>query len=123
VHNACLTKGGDNNIDYRRPASIEGMQERPDGTVRVGRWMSRGEYDKMIATGRVQASENMPTTYASFGGPGTFQPQNPNDIYVEFDIPANSPWWVTSDDGWVAIFNPGSSNAKKWERYTGEAVR
>jgi len=122
VHNSCLTKGGNDNIDYRRRASVEGMLERPDGTVRVGRWMSQDEYDLMDSTGRVQASKYTHSTYASLGGPDTFHPDHPTDVYVEFDIPANSPWWVTSDDGWIAIFNPGSLNARTWERFTGETV-
>jgi len=121
VHNSCLTKGGNDNIDYRRRASVEGMLERPDGTVRVGRWMSADEYNKMnVPDGRVQASNNHASTYASFGGPDTFKPQNSTDIYVEFDILANSPWWVTKEDGWVAIFTPGSHNANTWKKYRGE---
>jgi len=121
VHNACHTHGN-NNIDYRRRKSTNDiLSEAPDGTVRVGRWMPQTEYDDIVRTGRVQ--EKREGTYASLDGPDTFSPQRPTHIYVEFDIPANSPWWLTDDaKGWIVIITPKSSNATKWEYFTGVAI-
>jgi hypothetical protein len=96
VHNACMTLGT-NNIDFRRPASGDGMRTKIDddtATVRVGRWMDQDEYDKMVATGRVQAGSQGDATAAMLDGPAGFQDQaNSGTFYLEFDIPANSPWW------------------------------
>jgi len=121
VHNACHTHGN-NNIDYRRRKSTNDiLSEAPDGTVRVGRWMGQTEYDDMITTGKVQ--ERLGGTYGSLNGSETFRPQNPNHIYVEFDIPASSPWWLTNDrNGWIVIITPGSTNATTWELITKRSI-
>jgi hypothetical protein len=93
-------------------------------TVRVGRWMDQDEYDKMVATGRVQAGSQGDATSAMLDGPGGFANQAPSGrIYVEFDIPANSPWWVTdSTNGWITIPAPNSSQANKWQFVTGTTI-
>jgi len=118
VHNACETPGN-NNIDYRRYKDTNDiLAEVPDGTVRVGRWMRQSEYNDMDRTGRVQA--RLGGTFGSLNGSGTFTPERPTDVYVEFDIPASSPWWLTDDrKGWIVIITPKSSNATVWENITG----
>lgn len=77
-------------------------------TVRVGRWMSQDEYDKMVETGRVQISADNKVHVANPADIDAFMKQAPKDsIYVEFDVPINtlSPGGAA---GWGIINGPGS---------------
>ena len=77
--------------------------------VRVGRWMSQSEYDKMIETGRVQMSPSGNTTYvANPADINAFNKQaKPGSIYVEFDVNISSVF-NAGKDGWGQIPGPGS---------------
>ncbi len=124
VHN-CITSGT-NNIDSRRPGTSAGMRTPVDenATVRMGRWMSQGEYDDMVSTGRVQMGSEGEATYVLLDGPDGFEAQvRSGSVYAEFDVPANSAWWMTNDDlGWATILTPGSSQANRWRIVTGHNV-
>ncbi len=86
-------------------------------TTRVGRWMSQGEYDKMVASGKVQMSEDNKVHVANPAEINAFRKQAPKgSIYVEFDVPGNT-ISKGGTDGWGIINGPGSLldrlNAKK----------
>ena len=86
-------------------------------TTRVGRWMSQDEYDKMVASGKVQMSGDNKVHVANPADINAFGKQAPKgSLYVEFDVPSNT---VSKGgtDGWGIINGPGSLldrlNAKK----------
>ena len=79
------------------------------GTTRVGRWMSKEEYAKMVETGKVQMSPNGNTSYvANPADINAFGSQaKPGSIYVEFDVDS-SRLYQAGNDGWGQIPGPGS---------------
>ena len=59
--------------------------------VRVGRWMCRDEYDKMVKTGKVQESYSGITHVANPADYNAFYKQaKKGSVYVEFDVPLSS---------------------------------
>ena len=77
-------------------------------TIRVGRWMSQAEYDKMIETGKVQMSGDNKVHVANPANIDAFGKQAPKgSIYVEFDVPINTVS-TGGTDGWGIINGPGS---------------
>lgn len=94
-----------------------GIGESGSNTTRVGRWMSQGEYDKMVASGKVQMSGDNKVHVANPADINAFGKQAPKgSIYVEFDVPSNT-ISKGGTDGWGIINGPGSLldrlNAKK----------
>ena len=86
-------------------------------TTRVGRWMSQDEYDKMVASGKVQMSGDNKVHVANPADINAFGKQAPKgSVYVEFDVPSNT-ISKGGTDGWGIINGPGSLldrlNAKK----------
>ncbi|OPH47378.1 hypothetical protein BC351_40195 [Paenibacillus ferrarius] len=76
-------------------------------STRVGRWMSKDEYNKMIETGRVQEGGGG-QTYAAFSK-DAFQKQAASDaIYVEFNVPASTYVVTNSELGWIKFVSPTS---------------
>ena len=78
--------------------------------TRVGRWMSQAEYDKMVETGRVQASYsgNNTTFVADPANPNAFgQQAKSGSIYVEFDVDS-SRVFQGGNEAWGIIPGPGS---------------
>ncbi len=76
--------------------------------VRVGRWMSREEYNKMIKTGKVQMSCDNKVHVAFPACMGAFEKQAPRgSIYVEFDV-SSSNISKGGKNGWGIINGPGS---------------
>ena len=76
--------------------------------VRVGRWMSRAEYDKMISSGKVQMSSENMTHVANPADINAFVRQAPkSSIYVEFDVPKHTVAKGGSEV-WGIIHGPGS---------------
>ena len=63
-----------------------------NNTTRVGRWMSKGEYQKMKNSGKVQMSPNGNTTYVSnHSNIDAFSSQaKTGSVYVEFDVDSSS---------------------------------
>lgn len=58
--------------------------------IRVGRWMKRDEYEKMLATGQMQQGGGG-QTFVATSGPTSFASQAPpGSAYVEFDVPKSS---------------------------------
>ena len=82
--------------------------------TRVGRWMSKVEYNKMIETGKVQMSDNgNATSVVNPADPNAFKSQaKPGTIYVEFDVPINS-IQPGGNANWGIISGPGSL----WDRF------
>jgi len=75
--------------------------------VRVGRWMSQTEYDKMALTGRVQESFSGTTSVANPANIESFAKQaKPGSIYAEFDMPINS--LKPTSTGWSKVLGPNS---------------
>ena len=91
--------------------------ESGTNTTRVGRWMSQDEYNKMVASGKVQMSGDNKVHVANPADINAFGKQAPKgSIYVEFDVPSNT-ISKGGTDGWGIINGPGSLldrlNAKK----------
>ena len=92
---------------------VHNANYKPSGsgseTTRVGRWMSREEYAKMVETGKVQMSPNGNTSYvANPADINAFGSQaKPVSIYVEFDVDS-SRIYAADNYGWGQIPGPGS---------------
>jgi RHS repeat-associated protein len=83
----------------------EGMGEA--ATTRVGRWMSKAEYDTMVKTGKVSESYTGTTHVANPADANAFGKQaKPGSMYVEFDVPTSS--LKQTNDGWASIVGPNS---------------
>ncbi len=82
-----------------------------EGLFRVGRWMSRQEYDLMVATGYVQESTSGTTHVAFPADPGAFQSQAAvGSLYVEFDVPIGA--IKLTQQGWAKILGPHTLEAR-----------
>ena len=97
--------------------SVRSAGKGGSDTTRVGRWMSQGEYDKMVASGKVQMSGDNKVHVANPADINAFRKQaTKGSIYVEFDVPSNT-ISKGGTDGWGIINGPGSLldrlNAKK----------
>ena len=62
------------------------IQNKISNTIRVGRWMSRNELEKMLKTGRVQSSEGGITHVTNPSDPEAFKAAKKGSVFVEFDI-------------------------------------
>ncbi len=79
--------------------------------IRVGRWMSRQEYDQMTATGYVQESMSGTTHVALPADQAAFQAQAVvGSLYVEFDVPRDS--LKPTQQGWAKILGPNTLEAR-----------
>lgn len=89
-------------------------------TTKVGRWMSRAEYDAMKSSGRVVESSSGMTHVANPAAASTFRNQAPNgSVYVEFSVPTRS--LQSSGSGVSTVVTPNSNAAIRLERL-GRAV-
>jgi hypothetical protein len=61
-----------------------------DDLVRVGRWMSQNEYDRMLRTGMVQPGAGGLTYVVHPASADGFIPNRPGSVYAEFDVPRSS---------------------------------
>ncbi|MCX4354252.1 MAG: hypothetical protein OSJ60_21950, partial [Lachnospiraceae bacterium] len=81
-------------------------------TSRVGRWMSKEEYNKMVKTGYVQKPYNAEQSYVA--NPANYnayyKQANKGSVYVEFDVPSSS--LKQTKDMWAAIPGPDSIYSK-----------
>ena len=81
-------------------------------TSRVGRWMSKEEYNKMVRTEYVQKPYNAEQSYVA--NPADFNAyykQAPKgSVYVEFDVPSSS--IKQTKDVWALIPGPNSMYSK-----------
>lgn len=79
----------------------------PENWVRVGRWMSRSEYELMVDTAQVQESSSGTTHIAFPAAFAAFQAQaKPGSLYVKFDVPASS--IKPTQLGWAKILGPNT---------------
>ncbi len=76
-------------------------------SVTVGRWMSEGEYQKMVDTGMVQEGGGG-STYAAFTPEGYIKQAAPSSVYAEFDVPKSSFKVTNPQDGWIKFSSPNS---------------
>lgn len=82
-----------------------------EGWTRVGRWMSRQEYDLTLGTGFVQESTSGTTHVLLPAGQEAFQAQAaPGSLYVEFDVPTSS--LKSTQQGWAKILGPHTLEAR-----------
>ena len=80
--------------------------------VRVGRWMSRQEYDLMLNTGFVQESSSGTIYVASPADRTAYQVQAvPGSFYVEFDVPADS--IRPTQQGWAKMLGPNTLEGRQ----------
>jgi RHS repeat-associated protein len=80
--------------------------------ARVGRWMSRSEYNSMTRTGMVQEGAGGTTYVAHPADPAAYGSQAaPGTGYVEFDVPRNS-LAPAGKEGWAQIPGPSSLYAR-----------
>jgi len=70
--------------------------------------MSEAEYNKMLATGKVQMSPDGNTSYvANPADPSAFRAASSGSVYVEFDVPTSS-LYPAGNENWGQI--PGSGS-------------
>ena len=83
-----------------------------ESMTRVGRWMSREEYDKMVKTGYVQKPYNAAQSYVAHPADiNAFKKQaSPGSVYVEFDIPSQA--IKRTKDTWATVPGPDSIYSK-----------
>lgn len=90
-------------------ASEDLSGDKPDNpckTERVGRWMSKEEYEVMKRTGMVQESQSGTTHVTRPPNPDAYSASKPGSYYVEFDVPAA--FLVETQAGWAKIIGPNS---------------
>ncbi len=81
-------------------------------TVRIGRWMSKKEYEAMKKTGKVQDGAG-DSTYGSTSGPESFGSQaKPGSVYVEYDVPSASVLQGSKPD-WVLTVGPNANSMQR----------
>ncbi|SNY94328.1 RHS repeat-associated core domain-containing protein [Flagellimonas pacifica] len=78
-------------------------------TARVGRWMSKAEYEIMKRTGRMAEGAGG-QTFVTTGGASSFNAAAKGSVYVEFDIATNS-LLQGGKSGWFKAIGPNSSKA------------
>jgi RHS repeat-associated protein len=102
-------KKSDGSVDDK---SKRAKREADDDLVRVGRWMSKTEYDAMVKTGMVQEGAGGTTYVASPADPEAYRRQAaPGTGYVEFDVPEDS-LYPAGEPGWAQIPGPNSMHAR-----------
>jgi hypothetical protein len=88
--------------------------------TRIGRWMDRSEYDKMVSTQVLQESKKG-ITHVLIEGPAGFESAVPKGtLYVEFNIPANTSIIRGSGEGWGLFYSP--SNTPHYGYYTSKGL-
>ena len=86
------------------------------GLVRVGRWMSKAEYQAMKTTGRVQEGGSGVTNVSNPASRTSYRNANRDDVYVEFDVAASSLRPKDPIRGWSMINGPNSAAARAAQR-------
>jgi RHS repeat-associated protein len=99
-------------IDDSEPGTTPDESE----LTRVGRWMSKDEYDNMVSTGMVQEGAGGTTYVASPADPASYGRQAaPGTGYAEFDVPSSS-LYPAGEPGWAQIPGPDSLRSRLAER-------
>ena len=83
------------------------------GLIRVGRWMSVQECQKMKATNKVIESDSGTTHVAVPPNPNAFGKQAPTgSVFVAFDVPDSSVKMTNTQSGWGKILGPNTLEAR-----------
>lgn len=77
--------------------------------TRVGRWMSRKEYNIMKNTGQMVEGAGGGTS-VGIGGPNAFTPATKGSVYVEFDVPTSS-LIQGGRENWLKVVGPNAGRA------------
>ena len=103
------TANGSNNSEAGNSTARSIPSNDSKNLTRVGRWMSKAEYDNMVKTGKVQMSPDGNRAYvASPSDINAFGKQaKPGSVYVEFDVDASTVL-PAGKEGWGQIPGPGS---------------
>ncbi|MCP3996505.1 MAG: RHS repeat-associated core domain-containing protein [bacterium] len=81
------------------------------GTTRVGRWMGRGEYKKMVRSRRVVEGGGGRTYVVEPPDPAAYRSARPDSVYVEFDVPAEA-LRTASKPEWAVIPGPNVTTGR-----------
>jgi hypothetical protein len=82
--------------------------------IRIGRWMTKAEYEAMKKTGKVQNGAG-DATYGATSGPESFGKQAaPGSVYVEYDVLAKNVIPGSKPD-WVMTIGPGANNMQRMQ--------
>ncbi|MGI4787257.1 MAG: hypothetical protein ACRYFS_00255 [Janthinobacterium lividum] len=82
--------------------------------IRVGRWMSRAEYDATVKAGRMQPTlDGRDMKHVTLPpDPYGFRAANPGSVFAEFDV--NDAQMVSGGRrGWYIIYGPNSIHGRK----------
>jgi hypothetical protein len=90
-----------------------GMRIAAERTVRIGRWMSEGEYANLKPGARMPESRTG-TTHAATNPSYFYKTAKPGSVYVEFNVPAKSV--KIAPDGKVKIIGPNSLEGRNAAR-------
>jgi hypothetical protein len=99
------------------PLAAGGTGPTPPSWKRVGRWMNKEEYVKMINELKVQESVTSDgvTYVVNTLNPRDFPASGPGTVFVEFDVPEGS-LYPASKPQWSAIPSPNSALAKRYAK-------
>ncbi|MFI1414859.1 RHS repeat-associated core domain-containing protein [Streptomyces sp. NPDC020707] len=98
--------------DKTEEKSNKKKEDDGDGLVRVGRWMSKTEYEAMVRTGMVQEGAGGTTYVAHPANPEAYRRQAAQGTgYVEFNVPSSS-LYPAGEPGWAQIPGPNSMQAR-----------
>jgi hypothetical protein len=92
--------------------SILNKESGSSNTTRVGRWMSKEEYNKMRSTNTVQESYSGTTHVSNPANPNSFKGAPKDSIYVEFNVPTSS--LKPTSTGWSKIIGPNSLEGRHY---------
>jgi RHS repeat-associated protein len=83
-----------------------------NGFTRVGRWMSKAEYDIMLKTSQMVEGAGG-QTFVTTGGASSFNAASKGSVYVEFDVATNS-LIQGGKESWFKVLGPNSSKAMQY---------
>lgn len=100
--------------------TVADKENREVTLTKVGRWMSKQEYDSMLKTGKVIESHTGTTHVALPADVNAFRKQaKPGSMYIEFYVPRSA--LKQTNVGWAKIVGPrsleGRYAAKKASNY------
>ena len=90
--------------------NISSIKER--NYSRVGRWMSRSEFEKMQMSGRVLQGGGGQTFVSTNGSTDFKNVASPGSVYVEFDVPTSS-LLKGGKDGWYKLIGPDANKSQQ----------
>ncbi len=81
--------------------------------LRVGRWMSRAEYDVMVATGQMQPALDRREMKHVTAPPdrSSFRAADAGSIFIEFDV-VDAQMAPGGKQGWYIVYGPNSFHGR-----------